>query len=478
MAVHTEIIAPQPSRTARAPSDVLRLVVAVVVLLVAVVIGWLFGRVIVDFEARLLQGFHSLPEWFGTALVVAGQVLGLVVLVGGLAVAAVRREWFLIGSALLAVAVAMLILVVLQPLADDTAAAAVQVNEGFTLLPHDRLHSAAALAAIAAVVTAAAPWVSRRWRWAGWALVLILSVVRFLGAPASFDTLLALLAGWVAGAATIVALGAPSRRPTGEAIAAGLAAVGCPLVKLEQASLDARGSTPYFASELGGSALFVKALGADERSADLLFRLYRRAQPRDLGDERAFSSLRRAVEHEALLALTARDLGVRTPRLRAFATAEPNGYVLAYEAIAGRSLDRLAPEEITDEVLAGVWSQLARLREHRIAHRDLRLANVFLADDGEAWIIDFGFSELAASDLLLATDLAELVASAAVQVGPERSVAAGLTAVGPEALTTALDRLQLPMLSGATRAGVKSAPGLLDELRGRLVAAGPGDSID
>jgi len=152
--------------------------------------------------------------------------------------------------------------------------------------------------------------------------------------------------------------------------------------------------------------------------------------------------------------------------------------VLAYEAIAGRSLDRLAPEEITDEVLAGVWSQLARLREHRIAHRDLRLANVFLADDGEAWIIDFGFSELAASDLLLATDLAELVASAAVQVGPERSVAAGLTAVGPEALTTALDRLQLPMLSGATRAGVKSAPGLLDELRGRLVAAGPGDSID
>lgn len=478
MAAPTEIIGSHPGRTARAPSDVLRLVVAIVVLLVAAVLGWLFGRVIVEFEARLLQGLRTLPSWFGTALVVAGCVLGLVVIVGGLVVAAARREWFLIGSALLAAVSAVLILVVLRQLADQSAAAAIPVSEELPAILRSRLYTAGALAAIAAVVTAAAPWVSRRWRRAGWALVLILSVAQFLTQRASFDALLALLAGWVAGAATVVFLGAPSRRPTGEAIAAGLAAVGVSLVRLEQASLDARGSTPYFATELGGSALFVKALGADERSADLLFRLYRRAQPHDLGDERSFSTLRRAVEHEALVALAARDLGVRTPRLRAFATADPNGYVLAYEAIAGRSLDRLAPEEFTDEVLAGVWNQLATLREHRIAHRDLRLANVFLSDDGEAWIIDFGFSELAASDLLLATDLAELVASSAVQVGAERAVAAGLAEVGSVALTTALDRLRLPMLSGATRSGVKSASGLLDELRHRLAAAGPVSSID
>ena len=76
-----------------------------------------------------------------------------------------------------------------------------------------------------------------------------------------------------------------------------------------------------------------------------------------------------------------------------------------------------------------MWAQLALLRRHRIAHRDLRLANVFLADDGDAWIIDFGFSELAASDHLLATDLAELLASSATKVGAERAVAAGV-AVG------------------------------------------------
>jgi undecaprenyl-diphosphatase len=46
--------------------------------------------------------------------------------------------------------------------------------------------------------------------------------------------------------------------------------------------------------------------------------------------------------------------------------------------------------ELTDGVLADVWAEFA-LRAHRIAHRDLRLANMFLADDGTAWIIDFGF---------------------------------------------------------------------------------------
>jgi undecaprenyl-diphosphatase len=239
---------------------------------------------------------------------------------------------------------------------------------------------------------------------------------------------------------------------------------------LEQADLDARGSTPYFATGRDGRALFVKALGDDERSADLLFRVYRRLQPRDLGDERAFSTLRRAVEHEALVALAARDLGIRTPRLAGFATAAPNGFVLAYEAIVGRSLDRVEPAEVTDEVMAGVWSELALMRTHRVAHRDLRLANVFLAADGVAWIIDFGFSELAASDRLLSTDVAELLASSATKIGADRAAAAALAAVGRDALAPALDQLEAARLSGATRTAMKNDPTLLADLRQAITA--------
>jgi undecaprenyl-diphosphatase len=217
--------------------------------------------------------------------------------------------------------------------------------------------------------------------------------------------------------------------------------------------------------------MFVKALGEDERSADLMFRLYRRIQPRDLGDEKPFSTLRRAVEHEALVALAARDLGVRTPRLRAVATVEPNGYVLAYDRIEGRSLDRVDPVEVTDDVLAAVWRLLGQLRERRIAHRDLRLANIFLDDAREVWLIDFGFSEMAASDLLLATDVAELITSTSLYVGPERAVAQASSALDPAALSQALRRMRPWALAGATRTALRSRPGYLDELRTAVLAA-------
>jgi undecaprenyl-diphosphatase len=307
-------------------------------------------------------------------------------------------------------------------------------------------------------------------------LLLGLMIVRFLATPVSFDSVEAAILGWLAGAAVLVALGAPSRRPTMDAVVSGLAGVGLGLQRLERAGVDARGSTPYFGVGTDGGNLFVKALAEDERSADVLFRLYRRINPRDLGDEKPFNTLRRTVEHEALVALAARDLGVRTPRFRAFAAVEPNGYVLAYDAIDGKSLDRLDPDDITDDVLAACWNLVGQLRRHRVAHRDLRLANVFLADDGEAWLIDFGFSELAASDLLLATDVAELIASSSIPVGAERAVAHAVATVDPETLERSLRRLRLWALSGATRTALKARPGALDELRRRVgdaVAARP-----
>jgi undecaprenyl-diphosphatase len=266
-------------------------------------------------------------------------------------------------------------------------------------------------------------------------------------------------------------MGAPSRRPTTDAVVDGLSGVGLELRRLDAASVDARGSTPYFGVGSQDEKLFVKALGADERSADVLFRLYRRVRPRDFGDEKPFKTLRRSVEHEALVALAAGNLGVRTPRLRAFATADPNGYVLAYEAIDGKSLDRLDDRDITDGVLEACWRLLSQLRHHRIAHRDLRLANIFLDDDGEVWLIDFGFSEVAASDLLLATDVAELVASSSLPVGAERAVAHAAATVDGETLKRALDRLHLWALSGATRTALKARRGSLGELRSRLADA-------
>jgi undecaprenyl-diphosphatase len=456
-----------PVVTTQSPSDVLRLAVGAVLLLGVTLIGAFFGAGVVGFVSDLLRGLDELPGWIFTLTAALAEVAAIVVLLLGAAKAIQIRSLRLGITLVVAAAFAAALTALLTRIVDERAPQLTEVSSVGALGSDDTWPSWA-LAALTAVVSTVGPWTTRRWRRLAWAGLLCIALTHFVTTPVAFHTLLASLAGWTAGAGALVISGSPTHRPTAATIMQGLAAVGTPLTSLEPAAVDARGSTPYFGERADGQRLFVKALGTDERSADLLFRVFRSVQPHDLGDERPFSSLRRAVEHEALVAFAARDLGIRTPRLASFATAAPASFVLAYEAIAGKSLDGLEPEEMTDDVLDRVWEQLALLRHHRVAHRDLRLANVFLADDGEAWIIDFGFAELAASDLLLTTDLAEFLASSSTVVGAERAVAAATRALGADAVATAASRLRLPMLSGATRSAFKAAPGSLELLHTNL----------
>ncbi|HEX6567926.1 MAG TPA: hypothetical protein VF015_02140, partial [Acidimicrobiales bacterium] len=324
------VLEAEASARVRSPVDVLRLVAAVALVVGVFVVDWLFGETLVAFAAELFAGLSAMPEWIVNVVVVGSRLLAVALLAVGVVAVLRGGHWQPVLPLVAAGGVTAgltLVLDVFDPAAVD---APVDVDGGLGPATDAGFPTLAGLAVVSAVTTAAAPWLSRRWRRAGWVVVFGLAVTRFLATPASLDTLAALLIGWLVGAAAVVVFGGPSRRPTGRAVAGGLAAVGVPISHLEQAGVDARGSTPYFGETAAGARLFVKSLGADERSADRLFRLYRRVVPRDLGDERPFSSLRRAVEHEALVALAARDLGVRTPRLMALARAEPNGFVLAY----------------------------------------------------------------------------------------------------------------------------------------------------
>ncbi|MCB9371723.1 MAG: hypothetical protein H6518_02960 [Microthrixaceae bacterium] len=449
----------------RSPTDVLRAVTAAVVLLVLVVLGALFDEEIQGFLARLLRGVDALGQDLLTAIVVGTRVFVVVVVIGGIGAVVVRFRWRLLATLLAAGVVGAGLAALATGAVDTTEPALVDPSIDVGLVSSDGFPSLAGVGAAAALLTAAAPWLSRRWRRVGWLLVFALAVSRFLTAPVSFDVAIALSAGWLAGALVLVVLGGPNRRPSGQAVADALIRAGVPLVELGPAAVDARGSTPYFGRDRDGVRVFAKVLAQDERSADLLFRLYRAALPRNLGDERPFSSLRRMVEHEALVSLMARSVGIATPRVLAFASAPPGGYVLSYEGIDGASLDAVEPDRLTDDVLDAIWSEIQLLRHHRIAHRDLRLANVFLGADDRVSLIDFGFSEVAASDLLLRTDVAELSASLALVVGPERALAGAVRHLGPDAVAAAADRLEPAALSGATRTAYKQRPGALGALQ-------------
>jgi undecaprenyl-diphosphatase len=90
---------------------------------------------------------------------------------------------------------------------------------------------------------------------------------------------------------------------------------------------------------------------------------------------------------------------------------------------------------------------------------------VIVDADGAPWLIDFAFSEVAASERALATDLAQLLVALGLAVGALRTVDTAVRVLGAEALGTALPLLQPGALAGATRAGLKQHRELLDDLR-------------
>ncbi len=439
----------------RSPTSLFRLLIGLCLLLLGVLLVWRFDNTVTAFYLDLRTIMSVVPSWLTLIpAVVVTTILVLTPIVVNVKLARQRR-WRLLLVVDLAAVAAMALSQLLVTISTTTPPS--QFPDAYVPLtdlaeangpvtPND-----IAVAAFTAALIVGLPYLNRPTRRLGAAVIVLRVAVSFCtnGIP-PVGWLVDLGAGITCGALAALVFGTPDIEPRAADIAATLSRSGFQLLDAHPASVDARGSTPWFATTIDDRRLFVKVLNQDNRSADLMFRAFRFLTFRSSGDERPFPSLRRAVEHEALMSMRASSAGIRTPRLEAVSTIGTDSMLLAFVAIDGDSLDRVDDDDVTDEVLDGVWSQLAAMRANGIAHRDLRLANVFLGD-GDAWIIDFGFAELAASDLLLNTDVAELLGSTATKVGIERAVDAADRALGTEALAESLPRIQPFALGSATR---------------------------
>ncbi len=465
-------------RYVRSPEDVLRLVLFAAITLVFLGLTLWVEDSILGFEEDVIALFGFLSSTVERVLLGALEVVVIVVTLSLLVIPLLTKRYRLFGYLFAASTIASALMALVDWLVERQAST-VLVNEIAQRagIGDDVSVGAPGLAQLVAVFIAFGPFVSRRWRGAGAVTVLVVTLLSLLvSRRLPTDMFVALPLGAACGAAVLLAFGRPDRRPTLSAIRAALGDAGLDVVEVRQAKVDARGSTPYFATLTDGTGLFVKVLGSEQRAADLLFRAYRFLRFKNVGDDRPFSSLRRTVEHEALIALLARNDHVRTPRLRGVVEVGTDSMLLAYEMLGGVSLDGLDGDEISDELMIGIWDQVAILRSHRIAHRDLRRANVFVQEDGEPWLIDFGFSEVAVDDEILDADTAQLLCSLAVAAGAERTVGAAVAAIGPDAVGAALPRLQMTALSGATQASLKEHNGLLEELQQQVIdQSGVGD---
>jgi undecaprenyl-diphosphatase len=329
----------------------------------------------------------------------------------------------------------------------------------------------ALLAAAAAVVVAAAPWLSRRWRRAAWIALLLAAAARLLtGAVLPMELVLALATGVAAGAAVLMTLGVPDRRIGPAGIAAALRDAGLPVESVRPAEVEAKGSRPFAAVTADGRRLFVKALGSDQRDADLLYRAYRAVRLRNVGDTRPAASLVHAVEHQALVGLMAERAGVSAPGVDRVVRAGDT-VLLVMPWAGGCSLDRLPSGQIGDSLLTRLWAEVDKLHRAGIAHRSLRAANVMAGPAKPITIVDFSFSELGATPRQLDLDVAELLASLAVLADEDRAVSAAAGVLGAGRLARAVPLLQPLALSAATRRAVARHDGLLTRTRAAAAVA-------
>lgn len=457
-----EVIEPELPIYVRGSGDVLRAVGALIAFLLALLVAAVFSDSVSGAGQDVVRLSRTVPPALATALIAAGQlisIVGPVVLV--VALIWMRRFRVILELVAAAAAAALAMQGVSSLLSLDVALPGSLGELRGVQYPGPQY-----IAAATAVVSVVSPWLERTWRRVAYVSLAIVVFTRVASlADSPYDLTVSIVLGWLVGAVAILVFGSPNRRPAGTAVAASLARAGLRPRRLEQTGRGVRGSTLYLVDDDGGARWFVKVFGADQRNADRLVQYYRWVRLRDATQERPFDTLRRAVEHEALVSLAAADGGVETARLRVVAEVEPGGMLLAFEHITGEVLDGVGPDALDDDLLRRLWRVAEALQARQIAHRDLRLAHLIRRPDGDPVLVDFGFGEVAAGVGLLRADVAELLCATAVEVGADRAVQAAVDVLGLPAVADALPRLQPLALSAPTRRAIGEQDGLLGELQ-------------
>ncbi len=460
-----------PSSRYRHPGDVIRLMASGLVL-----IGALAAVAVAP--GQLVRSGAPTVTWLGSGS--AGRLLiGLVQVTFVIAAAAVvfavlryRRARLLAQLAAGALIAGAALSAILYLAADkDPHSVALTTGQG-SWLAGAWFPSPALFATAAAIAVALAPWLNRSWCRTTWLVLSTMVGARLVtGTVLPVELLLALAVGVTVGASVLVAFGVPDKRMGPNGVAEALRSAGLPTTVVEPANVRTKGSRPFVAVTNDGRWLFIKALGSDQRDADLLYRVYRFARLRNVGDTWPAASVIRAVERQALVGMSAERAGVQVPSVVRVIRAGRGTALLVMERVSGTSLGDFPPWTISDELLQRLWAEVESLHRAGIAHRGLRAANVMVEGDAEPWLTDFSFSELSASQRQKDLDIAELLASLATMVGAERAVSGAAAVIGPEALAAAVPLLQPLALSAATRHAIGRTDGLLSGTRAAATAA-------
>jgi len=236
------------------------------------------------------------------------------------------------------------------------------------------------------------------------------------------------------------------------------------------------GSRHYAVATQDGSQLDVVVFDRDQQAAGAFYRLYRWVRVQGQVSRNVPLSVYHTIERRALLSYATEDAGVPTPRLRSLVRVGPEAAVLAYDHCEGTALAQRNPG-YSDAELGRIWDAVTQLHAHHVTHRGLTADRiVFMAGD-RVMLLDPGDGDVAASDLQIHLDLAQLIAELALFVGPEKSAGLAVEKVAGSELVAVLPLLQPVALARSTRKALRRRRDVLPTVRKMLLAAVPGGEV-
>ncbi|GAB0104050.1 lysylphosphatidylglycerol synthase transmembrane domain-containing protein [Nocardia sp. JMUB6875] len=356
------------------------------------------------------------------------------------------------------------------------------------------------IAMLAATLTVASPWLPKRARRWWWTLLLAFVPIHlFVSLVVPARAALGLVVGWLVGAVIVLVVGTPALEVPLAAAVRVLAQRGFRVTAFKVLRPAARGPLVLSVSttpqpELGASPngtpepkdgagngesrspdneLIIEMYGANQRSRGMLQQLRRWLTIRTGEYPAPFASMRRAVEHRALMGFAIADLGLASNKPLTVAALDRGWMVYAHTVPQGRPLAAADGEK----TLAQVWRALHAMHQAQISHGDLRAEEIRVLNDD---VLFGGFvqSEFGAYKVRFDSDVAQLLLSSAALYGAEPAVRTALEVLDKQAILDGSARLTKTAMPAHVRKAVPDAGALMKSIRDEVTEQTGQDKIE
>ncbi|OBB40491.1 lysylphosphatidylglycerol synthase transmembrane domain-containing protein [Mycobacterium sp. 852002-51961_SCH5331710] len=318
------------------------------------------------------------------------------------------------------------------------------------------------IAMLAAVLTVSGPWLPARWRRWWWTLLLAFVPIHLVvSAVVPARSLVGLAAGWFVGALVVLVVGTPGLEVPLDGAVRAMAGRGCVVTGLRV--LRPAGAGPLVLNatcEEQQATAVMELYGPHQRGGGVLLQLWRKVRFRDRETAPLHASMRRLVEHRALMAIAIGELKIANTSTIAVAALDRGWTLYAHTPPRGIPIS----ECVDSMPVSRVWESLRELHDCQISHGDLRSSEITVDDDA---VLFGGFdnAEYGATDAQLRSDIAQLLVTTTHLYDAQSAVRAAIDAFGKDTVLSASRRLTMAAVPLRIRNSVTGAKVVISAAR-------------